>query len=142
MIVLPPSRNGALISGRAIPAPSSRSSSMSSSVLRVGAGPSATTARSFAAPWWPLQRSAISTSSRTETSFSACACRAARRNACSGRTVARSSSVRAGDVTQIPFAHSHIAPRQRPRAVDPHALDAPRTSARDDDLDPPAPSMG
>ena len=50
MIVRPPSRSGALISGRGIRAPSSRSSSVSSSRLAVGAGPSVTTARSGPAP--------------------------------------------------------------------------------------------
>ena len=67
MIVRPSSRSGALISGRSTSARSRRSSRRSSSVLRVGAGPSAMTARRAPVPGCPLERSMHRNSWRTLT---------------------------------------------------------------------------
>jgi hypothetical protein len=58
---------GRVISGRSMPARSRRLSRRFSSVLRVGAGPSAMTARSAPVPGWPLERSTTASSRRTLT---------------------------------------------------------------------------
>jgi hypothetical protein len=97
---------GALISGRRIPPWSRKSSRRSSSSVRVGAGPSAMAARSLAAPRWPFERSSSSWIWRSETAPWAWALRVIARSALAGRIAARSSSVRAGEVTRRSLRHS------------------------------------
>ena len=110
---------------------------MSSSGLRVGAGPSATTARSFAAPRCPLQRSAISRIS-------------ADRDELQGLRLARRAPQRVlghhgGEVEQRPrrrgdgIPSRHLTSRRssdRERCTR-TPVDAARAAARDDDLDRP-----
>ncbi len=135
MILTPAKRSGTLISGRSMPAASSRSSTRSSSVLRVGADPSAITAFSAPVPGCPLERAMHASICGTLTRCRACARRAALRSALGASTVARSSRVRAGRGDGDPVVSHDVSPMQRAGAMDPQPSDAPGARADDGDLD-------
>ncbi len=129
----PASRSGTFTSGSASAASRIRPSTTSSSSLRVGAGPEATIRLSLARPERRPERPSAATSWAMLARPSACAWRTARRNGLSGRTGARSTSDRGGDVTGIiPCRVASCA--RRARAVHTYPMVGARCRADHSDL--------